>query len=134
MIRSSPRGMRTPKHCWYGVFIALMVLAGLALVYVFIRRREYFQDGGAQEKVVVKYYYLEKCPYCVKFNPEWDKFVSEMGRAIETVKVDGDKEDIPSYVKGFPFVEISIGSQLPKEYTGERTATAMVEYVNNYKG
>lgn len=132
MIRSSPRGLRTVKHCWYGVFIALLILLILGIVYMFLRRSEHFQD--AQEKVTVKYYYLKDCPYCVKFNPEWDSFASQMGQSINLVKIDGDKEDVPSYVKGFPFIEISIGSQLPKEYTGERTAEEMVKYVNNYKG
>lgn len=131
MIRSSPRGLRTVKHCWSAIFIALLILVGLAIAYMFLRR-EHFQN--AEEKVTVKYYYLKDCPHCIKFNSEWDSFVSQMGQSINVVKVDGDKEDVPSYVKGFPFIEISIGSQLPKEYTGERTAAAMVEYVNNYKG
>lgn len=124
MIKGKPRAMRGSKNVLTGVAIAFLILIGLAIVYMFLNKREYFQD--AAKKVVVNYYFLEKCPYCVAFNPEWEKFEKDVDASIETHKIDGSSGKVPPYVKGFPYVEVG-----GKEYTGERTATALKEFVKN---
>lgn len=138
MIKSK-RGSRTMNHFWTALAILLFILLSLWLVHIFLGRslrREYFQaattaaPGATPEppkKVEVNYYYLEKCPFCVQFNPEWDKFVEMSAGKVETKKVDGTTQD---RYKSFPTIEIiEVGAE-PREYTGERTAVAMMDYLS----
>lgn len=153
MIKSK-RGSRSMKHFWTAIAILLFILFALWLVHMFLsrhRRREYFQGttttatagtaatgtgtagAGAPAapevppKVKVNYYYLETCPFCVQFKPEWDKFVSMTAGKIETNMIDGKTQD---RYKSFPTIEIiEVGAE-PREYTGDRTAVAMMDYLS----
>lgn len=127
--------MRNSKHLWTGVAVAGLILIGLMIVYMFLTQREHFQGAAGLKKVVVNYYFLEKCPHCVAFSPEWEKFVQNVSgdTSIETNKVNGGSGKVPPYVKGFPYVEVAVGSKKPKEYTGERTADALLGYIKEQR-
>ena len=127
MIKSR-RGPSCPSLS-HAIIILLLVLIGLLLAYVFVYKVERFQ--GSEAKVVVKYYYLPQCKYCQEFMPEWDKFVSMVGNAAAVEKIDGSKAKVPEYVKGFPYIEF-VGTKT-EEYTGDRTAAALMDKVRSYK-
>jgi thiol-disulfide isomerase/thioredoxin len=131
MIKGSSKGMKSFKHVWTGILVAFLILVGLGIVHMFLSRREHFQDAG--KRIVVNYYFLEKCPYCVAFNPEWEAFVQQAGNTVQANKIDGGSGNVPPYVKGFPYVEVVVGTEKPKEYTGARTASDLMAFVNDLK-
>jgi hypothetical protein len=125
---------RTFSHVAKVIAILFLLLLCLFIAYRFLTKREFFQGsegGSAQKKVTVNYYFLEKCPFCVEFNPEWEKFVKmSSGDSIETNKIDGTTQE---KYKSFPTVEIIVEGETPREYTGERTATAMMAYLKSFE-
>jgi len=77
------------------------------------------------------YFYMDGCPHCVKFTPEWDKFAKTA--KIKTKKVESKQmsaEEKQLGIDGFPTVML-LGSKGPKKYSGERTASALHEFVKN---
>lgn len=133
MIKSK-RSSRSLSNVVVALAILLMLLIGLWMVQMFLSRprREFFQSAAgapaAPKKVAVNYYYLEKCPFCVQFDPEWDKFVTLSAGKVETKKIDGTKQE---RYKSFPTIEIVEEGSEPREYTGDRTATAMMDFLNS---
>lgn len=138
MIKGKRGSSRSWTHVWMSVAILFVILLGLWLANVFLNRREFFEDAAGatkavaeepkKKKVVVNYYYLEKCPFCVQFDPEWEKFVTLSAGKVETNKIDGTKQE---RYKSFPTVEVIEEGAEPREYTGDRTATAMMDYLNS---
>ena len=102
--------------------IAVLVVAIFA-VWFYRKNREMFEDP-----VKVTYYYLEGCPHCVSFMPEWEKFEAEAksaGVATKKVEAHEDPEKISELgIKGFPTIMIEKGGKTV-EYSGERTAAAL---------
>lgn len=127
MIKSR-RGPSCPSIS-HAIIILLLLLIGLLLAYVFLYKIERFQ--GSKNKVVINYYYLPQCRYCKDFMPEWDKFVPLAADKATTKKIDGSSGAVPDYVKGFPYVEFVVDGKA-EEYTGERTANALMDKLNSY--
>lgn len=126
MIKSR-RGPSCPSIS-HAVIILLLLLIGLLLAYVFMYKIERFQGS----KLVVKYYYLPQCRYCKEFMPEWEKFSSTVGDLASVEKIDGSTGKAPDYVKGFPYVEFIFDGKA-EEYTGDRTASALMDKARSYK-
>lgn len=128
MIKSRKGG--DSSFLFHAIIVFLLLLIGLLLAYVFLYKVEGFQ--GSQTNVIVRYYHLPGCTYCKQFNPEWDKFVS-MSNGLATVeKIDGTTQTVPTYVKGFPHVEFVVSGK-ENEYTGERTANALMDKLRSYQ-
>ena len=120
--------MKVPS---WAVGAALLLLA-VVLVYVFVVRKELFGS-----KVRVSYCFLEGCPWCKKFAPEWEKFKSALASAklaVETEEVDAEKESgkVPKDIKGFPTVVITKADGKTVTYEGDRTSTALLAEVKKY--
>ena len=107
--------------------IAVSVLIVVALIGAFIYNRsvELFSSP-----VVVEYYYMNGCPWCDKFMPEWEKYQAQASAAgIDCKKIEaGDAGDnLSKYnIHGFPTV-IIIRDGKATEYSGERTAAALMQ-------
>lgn len=125
MIKSR-RGPSCPSMS-HVIIILLLLLIGLLLAYVFLYKVERFQGS----KITIKYYYLPQCKYCKEFMPEWDKFESMVGDLATVEKIDGSTGKVPDYVKGFPYVEFVVSGKA-EEYTGDRTAAALMDKVRSY--
>ncbi len=113
------------------LIIAVLLLAALVALYMFMKKRE-----GFESQVVVKYYFLPECGWCKKFKPEWDTFVKNLEAdkkvkpslaIVKTEAIDGSKNKVP--VQGFPTVHLVGKDGKVEEYKGERTATALMEAV-----
>lgn len=119
--RSSTMSHRKALAIFFG-----LVIVGLLgwVMWTFLLKDEHFQDAAAATpKVTVKYYYLEKCPFCVKFQPEWEKFTKDMkGTNVTAVSVDGTKQN---KYKSFPTITTQTTGGEETEYTGDRTAVAL---------
>jgi hypothetical protein len=125
------RGSRNMNNVLVAMAILLLILLGLWLVHHFLTspRREYFQDASPSTKTVVNYYYLENCRFCLEFDPEWQKFVTmSANKNIETKKIDGTTQE---RYKSFPTIEIIEKDAQPREYTGNRTAIALMDHLNS---
>lgn len=115
-----------------GTLIAAgLILAALAVLYFFMKRRE-----GFEGQVTVRYYFLEECGWCKRFNPEWETFVKNLAddaklndklSAVKTEKIDGSTPGVP--VQAFPTIHLVGKDGKVEEYKGERTATAIMDAV-----
>jgi thiol-disulfide isomerase/thioredoxin len=80
--------------------------------------------------VVVEYYYMNGCPWCEKFMPEWDNYqqqASAKGISCKKIEASDAGDDLSKYnIQGFPTVMI-IRDGLATEYKGERTAAALMQ-------
>jgi thiol-disulfide isomerase/thioredoxin len=88
-------------------------------------------------EVTVTYYFLEQCPWCKKFAPEWESFKKAAATeklSIKTVEVDAEKESdkVPKDIKGFPTVHIAKADGAAVGYDGDRTATALLAEVKKH--
>jgi hypothetical protein len=127
------------------------ILAVLAVIAVWWYRekwatREAFTADGGGPAVRALYFYLPKCPHCVKFDGTWSKFtLSSPGSMANGVKLqvrkinadssDASDPDLAEYVlsgavQGFPqvrFVSIDAHGQVASDvpFKGPRTLTAL---------
>lgn len=129
MIKSR-KGGASSDFMFHAIIIALLVLVGLLLAYMFLYKVEGFQSE--KSNIVVKYYHLPGCTYCKQFNPEWDKFVGMVDGLANVEKIDGSTQTVPSHVKGFPHIDFVVGGK-DDEYSGERTANALLDKLRSYK-
>lgn len=107
--------------------LVLFVLIG----YYFLRNMEKFESNPT-----ITFYYLEKCPWCIKFKPIWEQFeqkVGETGLQVKTRTVDGadpvnEKEISKNNITGFPHVQLESdkGSVVFKE---DRTVDNLISFV-----
>lgn len=115
------------------MMIAILVVIAMAVVaaYVFSRNREMFEDA---DKPKVEYYYMNGCPWCDKFMPEWEKFEAlAAASGVEAAKVEASEapDKVDQYgIKGFPSVIVTRNGS-SAEYKGERTADALMQSVKS---
>ena len=118
MAKSAKSSSSSPALMMIAAVAAIALLAYVAFRYM-KTSREQFATGG------VTYFYLQNCPWCQKFKPEWEKFKVEAGKAgILTREVDGEAEKeliATKGIKGFPTIMVA-----DVEYTGDRTAAALL--------
>jgi thiol-disulfide isomerase/thioredoxin len=110
------------------ITLTLVILAVVA-VWVFVIRPR--MREGFESPVTVTYYFLEGCPWCKKFAPEWEAFKARATKdkvAVTTVDVDAEKEPekTPVDIKGFPTITITGVDGKAVTYTGDRTADALM--------
>ena len=116
----------------------LIILAIIGtVVYLYKTRIELFTSPSGKKVPLVTYYYLPKCPYCVKFSDEWSKFETTADAALmQFKKIDGsdpvNKDEIQSEnISGYPTIRITTTDGSKIDYKGERTANALSDYVSN---
>ena len=110
------------------IALTLVILAAVA-VWVFVIRPK--MREGFEDPVTVTYYFLEGCPWCKKFAPEWEAFKALATKdkvAVMTADVDAEKEPekVPKDIKGFPTITITGKDGKAITYDGERTADALM--------
>jgi hypothetical protein len=89
-------------------------------------------EGNENMKHKLTYYYMNKCPHCVKFTPIWDKFVSKNARDDLTYnKVEASSGNIPESVEGYPtIILVKKDSSAEIVHNGERTAAGLTSFLN----
>lgn len=122
-----------PKIPRWVVGVTISIVLVFAVYALFVAPR---MEAFAGE-VTVTYYFLEQCPWCKKFAPEWESFKKAIAAeklAIKTVEVDAEKESdkVPKDIKGFPTVQIAKADGAAVAYDGERTASALLAEVKKH--
>ena len=90
---------------------------------------EGFQAGVKGDMMV--YFHMNGCPHCTKFNPEWEKFASSTKmktKKVESKEMNAQEKQLG--IDGFPTIML-IGSGGNKKYSGQRTASALQQWVSN---
>jgi thiol-disulfide isomerase/thioredoxin len=101
--------------------------------YLFPSLKEFFSSN---EQTRITFYSMNSCPYCKKFQPEWERLVARVndeGIVTQKFTVDDDPEEIETAkVDGFPTIRIHMnGKEI--EYEGERTSDAIWKFVSGLK-
>jgi thiol-disulfide isomerase/thioredoxin len=128
----------------------LLLIALLVIIYFFIfnedlttcsNTKDTFSNSENKTSNLIKVYNFNTswCGYSVRFQPEWEKFQKEI-ESIDNLNIEGydikcdntnnkqmcDDYDIP----GFPTVIIEKDNK-KINYNGPRTATAIIEAIQN---
>jgi thiol-disulfide isomerase/thioredoxin len=117
-------------------FLVILAIIG-TIVYLYKTRIESFVSPSNKNVITVTYYYLPKCPYCVAFSDEWSKFEANADPSlIKATPVDAsdpnNKKLVASEgISGYPTIRITTKDNNSVDYKGERTASALIDYVSN---
>ena len=87
---------------------------------------------GLANKDTLHYFYKEGCPHCVSFTPEWEKFTNNCGSSCKCNTQKTEEANLgenAKHVKGFPTVMLLKSDGSSKEFHGDRTASALSEFV-----
>ena len=81
-------------------------------------------------------FHWEKCGHCKKMMPEWNKFESSYNGSVNVGKVEKDEDPAlieKMGVKGYPTIMmLDENNNKIADYSGERTASAFMEFVKQY--
>jgi glutaredoxin len=108
-----------------------LLLVFVLIAYYFLRNMEKFESSPT-----ITFYYLEKCPWCVKFKPIWENFeqkVKETNLQVITRSVDGanpvnEKEISKNNITGFPHVQLE-SDKGPVVFKEDRTVDNLISFV-----
>ena len=113
------------------VFIIFCVLQSLAHSAGFV------EGLTNRDKKVLTYFHMSTCPHCVKFNPEWDKFVSSNKTGLATAKVESGEmteKHKALGVNGFPTIMLLNGNGTKAvDYNGPRDAASLKKFAAENK-
>lgn len=112
-----------------GLSALVIVVVALFAAWLYGRNYELFSSP-----VTVEYFYMNGCPWCEKFMPEWNKFQeSAAASGVQTKKTEASEDPAAVErfnIQGFPTVMVTKDGK-STEYNGERTADALMSFVKN---
>ena len=80
------------------------------------------------------YFYMDGCPHCVKFAPEWDKFAQNHTGALKLKKVEAknmSEQEKGLGIQGFPTIMVvDNNGKKETDYDGPRTAEGLKAFAN----
>lgn len=144
--RSSPTSRGSKKSFfdskWFYVLVAVVLL--VSAVFFFSMPIETFNNGPLSMPRL-EYFYMTTCPHCEEFSPIWDDAVAKIkseGLQITTDKHNindkgsGEKRAALFKITSAPTILHIHGPQSTDkdEYSGPRTADAIVAYVKSKLG
>ena len=94
----------------YILVLALVVLLGFSVFYVYNVQKEAHKEPFEDAKYTITYVYMNGCGYCEKFNSTWDSFVvSNTTHVLQ--KYEQGQQQAQAYIQkynihGFPTVII----------------------------
>jgi len=126
MKQSFNSGFRMPKYTPLvaAVAVAAVIFAFMLAAYM---RKKYIEKFSSN--TTVTFFYMNGCPHCVDFEPEWDIFVANPPPGVSTEKHEA-KEDITQKkgISGFPTIIITKDGK-DITYPGARKAEALTKYI-----
>ena len=77
---------------------------------------------------------MNGCGHCVKFMPEWKKFIKQIGNTFQTETIE--EKQIPEgidrkKINGFPTIALMKGDTIIKDYDGPRTVEGLMKFIND---
>ena len=113
------------------IIIAIAVILLLKYIYIFIMKKYFPEPFGNPTRCV--YYYMEGCGYCKKLDPEWKKLTQTYQGNVQLKKIQNTQAggDLDKYgIKGFPAIILIDGQGNHKEFTGSRTSSDILNFIN----
>lgn len=113
--------------------IVICVIVGFAWKNGYFKRiLDTFEDKSS---CTVEYFYMEGCPWCDKFMPEWTKFEEATAKdgSITAKKTEASTagDSIKMYnIQGFPTVIVNKDGKWT-EYSGERNSDALMSFAKS---
>ncbi len=102
-----------------------------------VRYSERFYGGDACDGKTFKlmFFYMEQCPHCVQFRPEWSKFMSRASSLnnVCAVEVSAKESDTCKQysIEGFPTIVLEdTRSRKKVVYDGPRTSDAIIAFIS----
>lgn len=128
------------------VVVIIAISIGLYAYNAFATKRankEGFKDigsGCADARYALIFFYMETCPHCVQFRPEWDKCAKKVNGGKFSNKVclreySADVRDMSTKygVDGYPTVileDVKTGKKTV--YDGPRSVDALMDFVDQH--
>lgn len=85
----------------------------------------------SSNNATIEFFHASWCHHCKEFMPEWNKLKNMLPPNVEAKSYE-DSENAQKMqdenIQGFPTIKITINGD-KKEYNGERSAEAILEYI-----
>jgi hypothetical protein len=110
-----------------------MVAAGLIIVALLASSmKKAYEHFASDDKVVVTLYFMDGCPHCVEFEPEWEKFSKQApGLKVTAQQYEARAPETKAAgVSSFPTIKIKAQGKT-ENYDGDRTADALITKVKS---
>jgi hypothetical protein len=110
-----------------------IVAAGLVIVAMLASSmKKAYEHFTSNDKIVVTFYYMDGCPHCVDFEPEWKKFSKQAPSLNVTTQQYEARapETKAAGVSSFPTIKIKANGKT-ENYDGDRTSAALVTKVKS---
>ena len=127
------------NNIFYMLLIIFIVFAiGFLINYLLGNKLTNSYEGLENKKVQIFYYWMDGCQHCKNFNAEWDKFakLNNLNPNLNVLKVQNTDSNIPSkhekVIEGYPTVFLEKKNGKIILYTGDRTESALTDWVKNY--
>lgn len=90
-----------------------------------------------KNKTVCAYFYNRDCGHCKELKPEWDKAEAKLNDKMVAVDLTDSSESVNEIQKkynvtSYPTIVILKNGSITNTYSGERTESALMEYVKQY--
>ena len=110
-----------------------MVVVALVLMYFFaMSMKKAYEHFSSGDKVVVTLYFMNGCPHCVEFEPEWEKFSKQApGLNVTAQQYEARAPETQAAgVSSFPTIKIKAHGKT-ENYDGDRTSAALIAKVKS---
>lgn len=131
--------MSNMNNIFYMLLIIFLVFAiGFLINYLMGNKPSDSYEGLENKKVQLFYYWMDGCGHCKNFNVEWDKFaeINMQNPKLNVLKVQNTDSNIPTkhekLIEGYPTVLLEKKNGEIIIYAGDRTETALSDWVKNY--
>ena len=119
----------------------LLYVCLLAILLLWSFRREGFTSSPTsflndiKNKTVCVYFYNRDCGHCKKLKPEWDKAEAKLNDKMVSVDLTDSSVAVNEIQKkynimSYPTIVILKNGSITDTYNGERTESALMQYVN----
>ena len=90
-----------------------------------------------KNKTVCVLFYNSNCGYCKELKPEWDKAEAKLNEQMVAVDLTESNDSVNEIQKkynitSYPTIVILTNGVITNTYNGERTESALMEYVKQY--
>lgn len=132
------------------IILIIAVLLSIVLIYMMFRKpnskgTEHYEKSEKPETQPSQsgslvLFHGDFCGHCQKMKPEWEKLKSMLPPDVKVYEIeskDSKMNDFRDSVSGFPTIRFYRGEPSPGsqgiDYTGDRTASAILQFVESTK-
>lgn len=105
----------------------------LKLKSILDKKNGFNMNGGAPNKKEIYLFKADWCPHCRNFKPTWDSLKNKLGKELNFITYDADKDknEIKQFkIEGYPTIILLEGNKAI-EYVGPRTEESLINFIKN---